>query len=53
LDQQNKIKSRTDVQIIGDPMPIIIKNNMPKNETMTKIFRGIFDRWIEFSHSLL
>ena len=26
---------------------------MPKNETITKIFREIFDKWIEFSHSLL
>ncbi|CAG8524567.1 7460_t:CDS:10 [Dentiscutata heterogama] len=29
LDQQNKIKSRTDIQINGDPKPIIIQNNIP------------------------
>ncbi|CAG8493581.1 16343_t:CDS:10 [Dentiscutata heterogama] len=49
-NQQDKIKNctRTDVQINGDPKPIIIYNDMPK----FKIFREVFDKWIDFSRSL-
>ncbi|CAG8732198.1 19893_t:CDS:2, partial [Gigaspora margarita] len=51
--KSSRIKKYSNIQISENPIPIIIKNNMPKNETINEIFRGIFNKWIEFSYSLL
>ncbi|CAG8612913.1 11799_t:CDS:2, partial [Dentiscutata heterogama] len=42
------LRDFTNVQINGDPEPIIIQSNIPN----IKIFREVFEKWIEFSCSL-
>ncbi|CAG8566476.1 12160_t:CDS:10, partial [Cetraspora pellucida] len=47
---QNETKKYTDIQINGDPIPIMIYNDAPN--ILKEIFKKIFDTWIEFSNFL-